>query len=104
MTLTFGRVRIWSGIALLLSLLSATESAALTGVVLDSRTQLPIRNAEVTIAGQRGSIRTGVDGGFDWAIAVVFPDRGHRDPARRQSRASGASRGRRWERSREDSR
>ena len=73
MTLTFGRVRIWSGIALLLSLLSATESAALTGVVLDSRTQLPIRNAEVTIAGQRGSIRTGVDGSFEWAIAVSFP-------------------------------
>jgi hemoglobin/transferrin/lactoferrin receptor protein len=66
-------VRTCAGIALLLSLFSPRDSAALTGFVLDSRTQAPIPNAEVTIAGHRGSIRTGIDGGFDWAIAVVFP-------------------------------
>jgi hemoglobin/transferrin/lactoferrin receptor protein len=72
-TLTPGFVRTCAGIALLLSLFSPRDSAALTGFVLDSRTQAPIPNAEVTIAGHRGSIRTGIDGGFDWAIAVVFP-------------------------------
>jgi hemoglobin/transferrin/lactoferrin receptor protein len=62
-----------AGLALLLSLLTSTEISALTGVVLDRRTQAPIPNAEVTIAGQRGSVRTGIDGTFDWAIAVRFP-------------------------------
>src|SRR5688572_16414673 len=71
--LTLALVPTFAGLALLLSLLTPIETSALTGVVLDSRTHAPIPNAEVTIAGQRGSVRTGIDGSFDWAIALVFP-------------------------------
>jgi hemoglobin/transferrin/lactoferrin receptor protein len=61
-----------SGIAIL-AVLAPIEAFALTGVVLDARKQAPIPNAELTIAGQRGSVRTGVDGGFDWPVPVSFP-------------------------------
>ena len=71
--LTLALVPTSAGLALLLWLLTPSETSALTGVVLDSRTHAPIPNADVTIAGQRGSIRTGIDGRFDWAIAVAFP-------------------------------
>jgi hemoglobin/transferrin/lactoferrin receptor protein len=61
-----------SGIAVLVALLVPPQAVALTGVVLDVQEQA-IPNAEVTIAGQRGSVRTGADGGFEWAIPVSFP-------------------------------
>jgi hemoglobin/transferrin/lactoferrin receptor protein len=46
---------------------------ALSGLVIDGRSRTPVANAEVTIVGQRGSVRTGPDGRFEWALPTVFP-------------------------------
>lgn len=62
-----------SGAAALLALLATAQPSTLRGVVLDARSEAPIPNAEVTIAGERGSVRSGTDGGFDWAAPVTFP-------------------------------
>jgi outer membrane receptor protein involved in Fe transport len=57
----------------LLSLLIAVPAWALDGRVIDARSQAPIANAEVTIVGQRGSVRTGADGRFEWALPATAP-------------------------------
>ena len=56
-----------------LALSIALPAWALGGRVVDARTRAPIANAEVTIVGQRGSVRTGADGRFEWALPAVAP-------------------------------
>jgi hemoglobin/transferrin/lactoferrin receptor protein len=61
------------GAFLFLALSIAAPASALGGRVIDARTRAPIANAEVTIVGQRGSVRTAPDGTFTWALPVVPP-------------------------------
>jgi hemoglobin/transferrin/lactoferrin receptor protein len=66
----------------LFALMFAAPLWALSGLVIDGRSDTPIANAEVTIVGQRGSARTGPDGRFEWALpaasdavfVVILPD------------------------------
>ena len=57
-----------AGAFTLLVLLTAAPGLALGGRVIDARTHTPVANAEVTIVGQRGSVRTASDGTFEWAL------------------------------------
>ena len=61
------------GAFLFLALSIAAPASALDGRVIDARTRAPIANADVTIVGQRGSVRTGPDGTFEWALPVAPP-------------------------------
>ena len=56
-----------------LGLLIAAPARALVGQVIDARRREPIANAEVTIVGQRGYVRTGADGRFEWALRAAPP-------------------------------
>lgn len=56
-----------------LALSIALPAWALGGQVIDARNRAPIANAEVTVVGQRGSVRTGADGRFEWALPAVSP-------------------------------
>jgi hemoglobin/transferrin/lactoferrin receptor protein len=66
-------VRIRVGAFTLLGQLIAVPVWALSGLVIDARSHTPIANAEVTIVGQRGSVRTGADGRFEWALPPLSP-------------------------------
>jgi hemoglobin/transferrin/lactoferrin receptor protein len=56
-----------------LVLLVAAPARAFVGQVIDARRRTPIANAEVTIVGHRGSVRTGADGRFEWALRAAPP-------------------------------
>lgn len=56
-----------------LGLLIAAPARALVGQVIDARRRVPIANAEVTVVGHRGSVRTGPDGRFEWALKAAPP-------------------------------
>ena len=56
-----------------LGLLIAGPAHALVGQVIDARLRAPIANAEVTVVGHRGSVRTGTDGRFEWALRAAPP-------------------------------
>ena len=62
-----------AGAFLFLALSIAAPALALGGQVVDARTRAPIPNADVTIVGQRGSVRTGPDGRFEWALPAEPP-------------------------------
>jgi hemoglobin/transferrin/lactoferrin receptor protein len=61
------------GVFTFLVLLAAVPGWALSGRVIDARSHAPIANAEITIVGQRGSVRSGPDGAFEWALPAVSP-------------------------------
>ena len=54
-------------------LLMAVPARAFVGQVIDARNRAPITNAEVTVVGHRGSVRTGADGRFEWPQRVAPP-------------------------------
>ena len=56
-----------------LGLLIAAPAGAFVGQVIDARRRAPIANAEVTVVGHRGSVRTGRDGRFEWALRAAPP-------------------------------
>ena len=56
-----------------LGLLSAAPARAFVGQVIDGRRHTPIANAEVTLVGHRGSVRTGSDGRFEWPLRAAPP-------------------------------
>ena len=56
-----------------LGLLNAAPARAFVGQVVDARRRAPIANAEVTIVGQRGYVRTAADGRFEWFSTAVSP-------------------------------
>lgn len=56
-----------------LDLLIAAPVQAFVGQVIDARLRAPIANAEVTVVGHRGSVRTGTDGRFEWALRAAPP-------------------------------
>jgi outer membrane receptor protein involved in Fe transport len=56
-----------------LGLLNAAPARAFVGQVIDARRREPIAHAEVTVVGQRGSVRTGADGRFEWALRAAPP-------------------------------
>ena len=56
-----------------LGLLIAAPAGAFVGQVIDARRRVPIANAEVTVVGHRGSVRTGADGRFEWALRAALP-------------------------------
>jgi hemoglobin/transferrin/lactoferrin receptor protein len=56
-----------------LGLLIAAPARAFVGQVIDARRRVPIANAEVTVVGHRGSVRTGADGRFEWALRAALP-------------------------------
>lgn len=57
----------------LLALSVAAPGWALSGRVIDARSQAPVANAEITIVGQRGSVRSGPDGAFEWELPAEGP-------------------------------
>ena len=57
----------------LLALSVAAPGWALRGRVIDARSQAPVANAEITIVGQRGSVRSGPDGAFEWELPAEGP-------------------------------
>lgn len=65
------RTRIGAATALLF--LIAAPAWALSGIVIDARTRSAIAHAEVTVVGQRGSVRTASDGRFEWALPATSP-------------------------------
>ena len=83
------------------SLVVAGPRGAGRGRVVDARSGAPVAGAEITIVGQRGSVRTDAAGRFQWEIAPLAADRRHRrasrwprraaDPGRRRSTARRSS-------------
>lgn len=69
-------------IAVLVLLATAATAAAFEGRVIDDRTGRPIANAEVSILGLPGSVRTDADGRFTWRpnpsppfeVLVILPN------------------------------
>ena len=69
-------------VALLLLLLSSAPALALTGRIVDQRTGKPIANADVSILGLTGSVKTDAQGRFTWKpdpqppfeILVILPN------------------------------
>ena len=57
----------------LLAWSSAAPVRAFTGLVIDARDNTPVANAEVTVVGQRGSVRTAADGSFRWPLGAPLP-------------------------------
>ena len=60
-------------IELLLAAILAVPAPETTGRLIDARTRAPVSGAEVTIAGQRGSVRTDAAGRFSWPTPLVPP-------------------------------
>ena len=54
-------------------LIAAAPARAFVGQVIDARRRTPIANAEVTVVGHRGSVRTGPDGKFEWPQRAAPP-------------------------------
>ena len=54
-------------------LIAAAPARAFVGQVIDARRRTPIANAEVTVVGHRGSVRTGPDGRFEWSQRAAPP-------------------------------
>lgn len=69
----YGRVLTICAAVIVGGAFAASPALALTGVVLYASTRVPVGNAEVLVVGQRGSVRTAVDGRFEWALPDVAP-------------------------------
>lgn len=61
------------GLGAFLSFAVIASAALFSGQVIDQRTGAPIPNAEVTLVGHRGSVRTDVEGRFHWPGAPALP-------------------------------
>ena len=57
----------------LLAFVAADPARPMDGRLVDARSGTPIAGAEITIVGQRGSVRTGHDGRFRWPITPPMP-------------------------------
>src|SRR5688572_8331684 len=64
---------LWPGLCAFLSFAVIAGGATFSGQVIDQRTGLPIPNAEITLVGHRGSVRTDVEGRFHWPGAPAPP-------------------------------
>ena len=56
-----------------LALIASEQAGAVLGQLIDQRTGLPVAGAEITIVGERGSVRTDDAGGFQWLISPRPP-------------------------------
>ncbi|HET7218596.1 MAG TPA: TonB-dependent receptor, partial [Vicinamibacterales bacterium] len=62
-----------AAILTMLSFVVATQADAIDGRLVDARDGTPIAGAAITIAGQRGSVRTDAEGRFHWPMAPLMP-------------------------------
>ena len=60
-------------IVIVLSLVLSGPAAPIDGRLVDARSAAPIAGAEITIVGQRGSVRTDNAGRFRWPITPRMP-------------------------------
>ena len=56
-----------------LALVAAQPAGAVRGRLINQLTGLPVAGAEITIVGERGSVRTDDAGRFQWLISPRFP-------------------------------